>query len=860
MEIFLLIIALAFLIYISNTIKTKFEWMDQRITDLNKKIDTLKLLDKPIEKTMVAPTPVIEKEKPIPTPEVILPPVVIPVIKPVVEEKKEQILATTDAVNTPTAEPKKPYIPIGEKPYVPVSDSKPYVRSEPEKSFWENFKDNNPDLEKFIGENLISKIGILILVLGISYFVKYAIDKDWINEPARVGIGILSGALVMGIAHKLRQKYAAFSSVFVAGAIAVFYFTIGIAFHEYHLFNQTVAFSIMVVITAFSCLVSLSYNRIELAVLSLIGGFAVPFMVSTGSGNYVVLFSYILILDIGILAMAYHKKWNLVNVLAFAFTIILYGGWLSREFNEVKPHYLGGFWFGFAFYILFTLINIINNLRTQGQFTKTQLSIFIANTFLFYGAGMVILNSYHPELKGLFTASIAGLNLFYAWFLYKKFGLDKNAIYLLIGLTLTFVTLAIPVQFQGNYITLFWAGEAILLMWLAQKSSIASYRFGSIIVHCLMCGSLMMDWDKYYTNSTAIMNIAINPIFITGLVVIISLFLVYFLLKKEEKPVTLMGIIFNPIGYRKFIFIVGVMMAYVVGIAEVVYQAEDYIKELESVPSLPIFYHLLFSFVLVYFLLKRKTTLSNNLASIIAIINVFTFAFLFSKIPFSEHRAYIASGVAQRIAFYLHYVSLAITIYFMYILYKMYKEKTIDNFLEKKIFIWVFAFFMLFIASSEIMLHGLVIGNSPINVTEITNYNKNYQIDASNNEWARGEIAGEKISLLRTTIWKTSFPVLWGIFAFVFLIFGIKKQNKTLRIIALSLLGLTIVKLFLFDISNVSETGKIIAFILLGILVLVISFVYQKIKVLVTDDKIPEENPIITIDTINDENKTDENI
>ena len=72
--------------------------------------------------------------------------------------------------------------------------------------------------------------------------------------------------------------------------------------------------------------------------------------------------------------------------------------------------------------------------------------------------------------------------------------------------------------------------------------------------------------------------------------------------------------------------------------------------------------------------------------------------------------------------------------------------------------------------------------------------------------------------------------------AFVFLLVGIKKQLKQLRIIALSLLGITIVKLFVYDISNVSETGKIIAFILLGVLVLVISFVYQKIKVLVIDE------------------------
>src|SRR5690606_2972237 len=163
--------------------------------------------------------------------------------------------------------------PIPIKPIIsePVKRKEPVI---PKKSWFETFKENNPDLEKFIGENLINKIGILILVLGISFFVKYAIDKNWINEYARVGIGILCGSLVMAIAHKLKRNYAAVSSVMVAGAISIFYFTIAIAFHEYHLFNQTVAFIIMVVITAFSVLISVAYNRQELAVLSLIGGFA----------------------------------------------------------------------------------------------------------------------------------------------------------------------------------------------------------------------------------------------------------------------------------------------------------------------------------------------------------------------------------------------------------------------------------------------------------------------------------------------------------------------------------------------------------------------------------------------------------
>ncbi|MBA3899851.1 MAG: DUF2339 domain-containing protein, partial [Bacteroidetes bacterium] len=135
------------------------------------------------------------------------------------------------------------------------------------------FFDRNPDMEKFIGENLANKIGIAILVLGIGFFVKYAIDQDWINEIGRVFIGIICGGILIGIAHRLRKTFTAFSSVLVGGGIAVLYFTIAIAFHEYQIFSQTQAFLLMAGITAFSVLLSLGYNKQELAVLSILGGF-----------------------------------------------------------------------------------------------------------------------------------------------------------------------------------------------------------------------------------------------------------------------------------------------------------------------------------------------------------------------------------------------------------------------------------------------------------------------------------------------------------------------------------------------------------------------------------------------------------
>jgi uncharacterized membrane protein len=815
MEIFLLVIVIVLVFLVLRALNEKFEMMEYRLRDLARTIESLKE-QKPEEKPKVVEKPVFTEPK---------------VERPPVPE--------TPVVPIPEYREPEPAKPVFAAVSLPIAEPKPAPVYIPAKSWWENFKEQNPDLEKFIGENLINKIGVLILVLGISYFVKFAIDKNWIIEPARVGIGILCGALVLAFAHKLRKKYAPFSSVLVAGAISIFYFTIGIAFHDYHLFGQTVAFVIMVVITAFSCFISLSYDRLELAILSLIGGFAVPFMVSTGQGNYVVLFSYITILNIGILALAYHKKWHVINILAYVFTIALYGGWLVMDMNSTVPHYAGALAFAFVFYFIFIGISIINNIRTKGAFSVIELSILATNTFLFYAAGMAILSNFHPEFKGLFTTLLALMNLVYAWVLYKKFGLDKTAVYLLIGLTLTFATLAIPIQFQGHYITLFWAAEAVLLMWLGQKSKIVSYRFGSVAVHLLMMISLVMDWVNFYTGTT-VLNIILNPICITGIFAVASLVAVYWLLRNEDEKFQQFGLLFVPKTYAGFVVICALVAAYFTGLFESYYQANDYIASNDSAASVPIVYHMLFCVGLVYFLSRQKTVTGYVVSVFISGMNIVLFVFAFSNFAFEEHNLFVAGEGTSRMAFYLHYVSLAAVIYFGYQLYKIRKESDIAVF-RHPAFVWSFSFLVIAIASSELMLHTLVLSNSPVTAAEAKAQMTDY--GPTDDSSVKIAAAYEKIHGIKTQVIKTGFPVLWGVLAFVFLLIGIRKKAKTIRIVALALLGITILKLFLFDIKNASETGKIIAFILLGVLILIISFVYQKIKVLVLDDKpIPNES------------------
>lgn len=812
MDYVLLIVIIILLIVQNSKYRKESLNLNNKLHILNDKLNTLlshyKDGTKPVEtqdadvEPEIVQAPKVSVEEPIP--------VERPTIPLVVEE--EETAATIEVAES--AQSAYTSAPL-------VEENKEVVPPRP--GIWARFKERNPDLEKFIGENLINKVGILILVLGISYFVKYAIDKDWINEPARVGIGILAGSLVLFIAHRLRQKYAPFSSVLVAGAIAIFYFTIAIAFHEYQLFGQQVAFAIMVLITAFSCLISLSYNRMELAILSLIGGFLVPFMISTGSGNYMVLFTYIAILDIGILALAYFKRWHVVQVLAFVFTMLLFGSWVVNEMNVAEPPYLGALIFAFVFYLIFIVTTVINNLRNKGSFTKIQLAMLTLNNFVFYGIGILVLSEFKPEFKGLFTALLAVLNLGYALLLYKKYGLDKTAIYLLIGLTLTFITLAIPVQFSGNNITMFWAAEAVLLLWLSQKSQIKSYRFAAVVVQFLMLGSLLMDWFGY-VDAVDNLSIVLNPNFIAGLLVVASFVAVGYLLRHETEKLSKFGLTFNPQSYRKFAIILAIITGYFVGILEVGHQAYSRYN-FNDFLAIILLYHLLFVAIFCFILERTKSTGSKKLVNILVIVNIVLFAFLFMRIPFLEIQDNIRYSSASYVVYYLHLLSLIPIVYLWYLLLKSNKEEIGFSVFNRTWTLWAAIFVIVVTASTEVVIQGLHFMDVSIDHTQ---FDYGAKI--------------EMISAAKYKIIKTGLPVLWGIMAFIFLIIGIKKQIKHLRIIALTLLGITIVKLFVYDISNVSETGKIIAFILLGVLILIISFVYQKLKFLVVDEHNTPEN------------------
>ena len=219
MDIFLLLVVILLLVIFNSAKNSKISNLERKLSNIEDYLKKIQFIQS--QQTVSKKTEHTEEsvQKPIQ-----------PVAPPVITvQKTEEPIVTP--VNNPVLQPIKEVDKKPEVQHIQQPIQQPIKPEVPKESWYENFRKNNPDLEKFIGENILSKVAITILVIGIAFFVKFAIDKEWINEIARVGIGILCGAIVLGFAHRLHKRFKAFSSVLVAGEIAIFYFTIGIAFH-----------------------------------------------------------------------------------------------------------------------------------------------------------------------------------------------------------------------------------------------------------------------------------------------------------------------------------------------------------------------------------------------------------------------------------------------------------------------------------------------------------------------------------------------------------------------------------------------------------------------------------------------------
>jgi uncharacterized membrane protein len=345
-------------------------------------------------------------------------------------------------------------------------------------------------LESRIGGNWLNKIGMVAVVLGVVYFLKYAIDNRWIGEMGRVMLGLLAGVGFLSGGEALhRRNYPGYGLTLRGGGIAILYFSIFAAFNFYNLIPQFPAFLLMALITATAVLMSVRYNSRVIAVLGILGGFGTPLMLATGKDNQVALFSYIVLLDLGILALAYSKNWRALNLLAFVFTQLISVAWALSYYTESKlwrtEFFLTIFFLIFAFMAF--LYNIIHRQKTvyYDQF------LILINGAIYFLWTYSLLQDHYSDYLGFFALLLAMAYAGLAILARRRSPNDQFLILIQLGIALTFITLAIPIQLKQHWITLGWTMEALVLTWVGFRTESDKTRFGALLIVLLVSTRLL---------------------------------------------------------------------------------------------------------------------------------------------------------------------------------------------------------------------------------------------------------------------------------------------------------------------------------------------------------------------------------
>lgn len=807
------------------------------------------------------------------------------------------------------------------------------LTGDPFSRFVSSYTENaRADLERFIGENLISKIGILILVLGVGIGAKYAIDNDLISPLARIVTGYAFGFGLIGLAIKLKAKYHNFSAVLVSGGFAIMYFVTYFAYSSYALLSQLTAFGLMTMFTVFTVAAALAYNRQVIAHIGLVGAYAVPFLLSTDSGNYLALFSYMTVVNVGILAISLKRYWRPIFYTSSAFTWAIFYAWFVAKYSAAEHFTLAliflavffaiffatklaqarlfesgakkredlasalatafifysfcfaigddrlesaGYWtlftylsiasiailassfrdFGRAFLYVtvpfvwliyagwffdrydasadFTLaatfasfffaifyFSILFHRLVDGSFTFIEhTSLVLSNAFIFYGFGYSIMDG-HAGLAhylGLFTAANAGLHLAVATLVGRIRSDAGDVVQVLTLLVLTFASISIPVQFDGNLVTMIWSAEAAVLFWSGRTRAISLFERFSYPVMLLATASMFLDWGTAYSDRVSGLP-PIAPLANADLVtaaVFVAAFAFIFWTNRDER--------FEPAISSSFLRPFGVVVASVGGF--VLYnmfrlEITNYFHLLASqAPARAAGFDDIERFSLIW-----QIDYTMFFLGVMAIVNLkairsSTLAFANAALAAFALAAFVTVGMFLVYELRLGYMS----------------EMPDPTFTARWMYVGIRYFSYAFAAGLLLLLYRY--SRDTLLAEHFPDDSLPLLFEAIAHSCVFIVASCELVNLMGQfgigDATKLGLSILWGVYALLLIVIGIARDKKHLRIAAIVLLAAVLVKLFFYDIADLDTIPKTILFVTLGITLLVVSFLYNKYKDLI---------------------------
>jgi uncharacterized membrane protein len=347
------------------------------------------------------------------------------------------------------------------------------------------------NFEAMVAGRWLNYVGILALLFAVTFFLKYAFDNNWVGPRGRVGIGLLAGSILYPWSqHLLARGYKYFSEGIAGLGAAVLYLSLWAGWHYYHIFPQSTAFALMIVVTAVTLVVAVGRDSERIAFLALVGGLITPILVSTGENHEVALFAYLTILGAGVLTIAWVRDWKSLPPAQFLATLVYFWGWYIDFYRADE---LGiTVVFATVFFVLFAALPLVRSWR-DGGLSGLEAFIVLVNSLAYLAALREML---WPEDRWALTVAVLALaaaHLAAERMLPERRGAETRVARILYaGLALTFVTLAIPIRLDGKWITIAWAVQGVVLIWSGLRVRFAALRWAGLALFAIVTGRLAL--------------------------------------------------------------------------------------------------------------------------------------------------------------------------------------------------------------------------------------------------------------------------------------------------------------------------------------------------------------------------------
>ena len=345
------------------------------------------------------------------------------------------------------------------------------------------------DLESRIGGHWLNRVGIVAVLIGVSYFLKYAFDSEWVGPAGRVVIGFIAGvALVFWSEHVRRSGYGAFSHSLKATGIGILYLSLWACSQLYQLIPISLAFLAMMSVTAATIALALWQNTELIAAFAAIGAFLTPVVLSTGENNASVLFTYITLLDAGALFLFRYRSWMRLLIGSYIGTLILYSSWHSTFYTPNQfPIAIT------SISVIFVIFGLVPFLQRPPRETLALQLIVLANAGVyFYELWELFQHAAATRRAALAAIALSSVYFIGAHVLASRTPAAMAQIHAAIGSA--FLVIAVPIAVDAHWITIGWLAEGAALIQASHRTRNKTLDFiGGIAFGLGVCRLLVVD-------------------------------------------------------------------------------------------------------------------------------------------------------------------------------------------------------------------------------------------------------------------------------------------------------------------------------------------------------------------------------